>query len=64
MLNEYPDVLTVQQLAEILCIGEAAAYRLVKERTIGSVRMGRTIRIPKVCVVDYLNAARYKTAQS
>ena len=59
MLNDYPDVLTVEQLSEILGIGINAAYRLVNDGTIGCRRIGKTIRIPKVCVTDYINAARF-----
>ena len=59
MLNDYPDILTVEQLAHILGIGINAAYRLVNDGTIGCRRIGKTIRIPKVCVTDYINAARF-----
>lgn len=62
MLNSYPDVLTVEQLAQALGIGQNAAYRLINSGTIGHKRIGKTIRIPKVCVTDYLNSARYGVA--
>lgn len=63
MLRDYPDVLTVEQLAEILGIGQNAAYQLVHSGAIGHKRIGKNIRIPKVCVVDYLNSARYTVAR-
>ena len=63
MLRDYPDVLTVEQLAEILGIGQNAAYQLVHSGAIGYKRIGKNIRIPKVCVVDYLNSARYTVAR-
>lgn len=59
MLNNYPDVLTVKQLAEILNIGHNAAYQLIKRREIGAKYIGRVIRIPKASVIMYLNSARY-----
>ena len=59
MLNQYPDVLTVTQLAQILGIGKNSAYKLVNENVIGHKRIGRKTLIPKVCVVDYLESARY-----
>lgn len=59
MLNNYPDVLTVQMAAEALGVCEASVYRMVKEKTIGFRRVGRKILIPKVCLTDYLNSARY-----
>ena len=59
MLKEYPDVLTVEQVAQILNIGINAAYRLVNSQEIGYRRIGKSIRGPKVCVVDYLVSSRY-----
>lgn len=59
MLKDYPDVLTVKEVAKILGIGINSAYKLINEHTIGSRRIGRKIIIPKVCLVDYLNSARY-----
>ena len=59
MLSKYPDVLTVAQLAEILGIGKNAAYKLVNNNVIGHKKIGRKIRIPRVCLIDYLNSARY-----
>ena len=62
MFNQYPDVLTVEQLAEALGIGKNKAYELVKQRVIGSVRVGRRILVPKKCLIDYLDAARYNVS--
>lgn len=59
MFNQYPEVLTVQQVAEALRIGRGAAYKLVNERTIGSVRIGNKIRVPKQCLIEYMQSARY-----
>lgn len=59
MLNGYRDVLSVSELAEILGISKTSAYRLVNDGTIGCRRVGKKILIPKVCVTDYLNSARY-----
>ena len=59
MLKEYPDVLTVEQVAQILNIGINAAYRLVNSHEIGCRKIGKSIRVPKVCVVDYLVSSRY-----
>ena len=63
MLNNYPDVLTVKQVAEALGVCDRAAYQLIHEHTIGSRRVGRRILVPKVCLMDYLNSARYTVPQ-
>lgn len=64
MLKDYPDVLTVQQVAEILGVGKNTAYQLIKEHAIGCRRVGRSIRVPKICLIDYLNSARYTVSNS
>lgn len=61
LLKDCPDVLTIQDLMEVLHIGKNTAYRLVKENTIRSHRIGRCYRIPKCCVFDYLKSAQQKT---
>jgi excisionase family DNA binding protein len=62
MLKEYDDVLTVADLARALKIGINAAYKLINKGVIGSKRVGKTIRIPKQCVLDYLNSAQYNVS--
>lgn len=59
MFNKYPDVLTVEQLAEALGIGKNKAYELINNRVIGYKRIGRKILIPKCCLVDYMQSASY-----
>ncbi len=59
MFNEYPDVLTVEQTATALGIGKNKAYELLKDRVIGSKRIGRKIIIPKCCLIDYIQSSRY-----
>ncbi len=63
MLNNYPDVLTVQQTAQALGVGEGSIYRMVRENILGCRRIGRKIIVPKVCVIDYLNSARYTVSR-
>lgn len=58
MFSNYPDVLTVEQVAEALNICIGLAYRLIKEGQLGYKRIGRRILIPKVCLVDYISSAR------
>jgi len=53
-----PDVLTIAQLQKLLNIGRSTAYRLVGSREIASIRIGRSIRIPKKYVVIFLENKR------
>lgn len=50
-------VVTVEDLIHILGIGRNTAYQLVRSGKIRSVKVGRTYRIPKAAVDEYLNAA-------
>ena len=47
-------VLRVKDLAEILSISQNMAYALVRSGQIRSIRTGRTYRIPKDAVIEYL----------
>ena len=54
MLQEYPDILTVEQLQQILKIGRNTAYKLLNENVIKSKRIGKIHKIPKFNVIEYL----------
>lgn len=54
MLNRYKDILTVEELCEVLKIGKNTAYALLKSGEIKSVKIGRVYKIPKKNVVKYL----------
>jgi excisionase family DNA binding protein len=46
-LADLPAVLTVEEAAAVLRIGRSAAYEAVKVGEIPSIRIGRSLRIPK-----------------
>lgn len=54
MFKKYPDVVSVEILQEMLGICRKNAYLLVKENKIRSARVGRSYKIPKLCIVEYL----------
>ena len=54
MFREYPDIVTVSQMSEMLGISEKSAYRLLKENCIEHFRIGRTYKIPKLHIFSYL----------
>ena len=54
MFREYPDVVTVSQMSEMLGISEKSAYRLLKENCIEHSKIGRTYKIPKLHIFSYL----------
>ena len=54
MFSEYPDIITVDQLMEILHIGKNAAYRLLQNGDIKTIRIGRRYIIPKKSIIAYI----------
>ena len=52
MFENYPDVVEVDDLRKMLGgISKKLAYRLLSDQEIRSVRVGRTYKIPKICVI-------------
>ena len=54
MLNKYNDILTVEELCEVLRIGKNTAYKLLKSGEIKSIKIGKVYKIPKKSVKKYL----------
>jgi len=62
MFNDYPDVLTIDELQSALGIGRSMAYRLIRHGDIRHLRIGKNIKIPRRCLVDYIETACYNNA--
>jgi excisionase family DNA binding protein len=55
-LADAPDALTVEQMRTVLGCSRGLAYELVRQGHIRSVRLGgRSIRIPKAGLLEFLN---------
>lgn len=54
MFNEYDDLLTVEELCDILGIGKNAAYDILNSSDIKAFKVGRIWKIPKIAVEDYI----------
>ena len=52
--KDYPDVLTVQQTAELLSVCKNTIYKLIRENDLPCRRIGSAIRIRKNDVMDYM----------
>lgn len=55
MLQNYPDLLNIKDIQEILGIGQSKAYELVHSNTFPVIRVGALIRIPKSSFIEWLN---------
>ena len=54
MLEKYQEVITVDELCEILHIGRNTAYALLKSKEIANIKTHHRYIIPKQSVVVYL----------
>ena len=55
MFTSYPDIVDITQMRKMLGgIGVTLAYKLVKERKIKSIKIGREYKIPKSYIIEYL----------
>lgn len=54
MFDTFPDIMSVQDLMKALNIGRNKAYYLINNNQIRHIRMGKTIKIPKVCLIEYV----------
>ena len=54
MFTNYPDCVSVKELAEMLGIKRTKSYELLKNGTIGSIKIGKDYKISKYNVIAYL----------
>lgn len=54
MFDKFPDVVSVDELQEMLGIGKNTAYKLINDKKIKSVQIGRQHKIPKCYIIDFL----------
>lgn len=56
MFSTYPDVVTVEQLQDALGVGRSTAYKMINNNEIGHIRIGNSIKIPKMALINYIYA--------
>lgn len=57
MFEEYPDVVSIDELQKMLRIGRNSIYDLLKSGLIKTVKIGKKYIIPKRNVIEFLNTA-------
>lgn len=58
MFKEYPDVVTVEQMSEMLGISSKTACRILRRNEIDHFMVGRTYKIPKIHIFAYLRVIK------
>lgn len=55
ILRDYPDVLNVYQMCEALGgISTKTGYKLIREKKIDSIKVGREYKIAKINLIDFI----------
>ena len=54
LLRGYPNILTVPEVAEILGCSTKTIYRQIKRNELETFRFGRSLRISKTALSEYL----------
>lgn len=54
MLRDYPDVLNIDQMCEILSVSTKTGYAILKKGSVQHLKVGRSYRIPKAHLLTYL----------
>lgn len=57
--KEYPDIVSFDQMREMLHIGRNKAYTLLEQKKINSIRIGRRHKIPKISIIEFLNQGSF-----
>lgn len=60
---DYPDVVNVEQMCSMLGgIGKKTAYDLLRNGEIRYIKLGKSFKIPKVCVIEFLIGDAWKVS--
>lgn len=54
ILSDYPDVMNIEDMSKALSISTKTGYKLIREGKITAMKVGRTYRIPKIHLLNYL----------
>lgn len=54
IFENYDDIVSVEEVMEMLRLGRVTIYNLLKKGEIKSLKVGRKYIIPKQCVIDFV----------
>ena len=64
MFPEYPDIVTVRQLREMLGISRQLAYDLIADGEVQAIKIGNSFKIPKVSVINFVTEGQKEVKSS
>lgn len=56
MFEQYDDILTIEEISEILKIGMTQAYRIVRSGDLKGYKEGKDWKIPKQALNEYVKS--------
>ncbi|WP_353961316.1 helix-turn-helix domain-containing protein [Ruminococcus sp. YE282] len=56
MFTEYDEILSIEDVMEILHIGKNSVYSLLKSNEIRNIRVGKRYIVPKQSVINFITA--------
>ena len=56
MFTEYDEILSIEDVMEILHIGKNSVYSLLKSNEIRNIRVGKKYTVPKQSVINFITA--------
>ena len=56
MFTEYDEILSIEDVMEILHIGKNSVYSLLKSNEIRNTRVGKRYIVPKQSVINFITA--------
>lgn len=54
LFNTYPDVVSIDEIQQMLRIGKNAVYELLKTQKLKSIKVGKKYIVPKKYVIEFL----------
>ena len=54
MFEQYDDILTIEEVAELLRIGMTQSYRIVRSGNLKGYKEGKDWKIPKQALINYV----------
>jgi len=59
MFSEYKDVVSIDDISEMLNIGKSSVYNLLQGNQIRHVKVGKKYIVPKQSVIDFVSGFCY-----
>ena len=64
MFPEYPDIVTIRQLREMLGISRQLAYDLIADGEVQAIKIGNSFKIPKASVINFVTEEKKEVKSS